>query len=685
MMKYKIALAGNPNVGKSTIFNALTNSHQHTGNWPGKTVVNATGHYKDGNDHYTIYDLPGTYSLISHSKEEKTARDFLCFNNDIDVTVVVCNAQSLERSLNLALQILEITPNVILVINLMDEAKKKNININTKKLHTILNIPIITTTATYNKGLDELKKAISIAVSKKNTKKFHIQYNPKLSSSITKINKYLKDIPHSKWLSRTFLTSSKEDVTLLLKKIKLTKNQEELLIKTIKQEQANLSNLDLNYQIASAILKQTSSISKEVITKNNSNSNNRDRKIDKIITSKKWGIPIMLLILFFLFWLTISASNYPSEILSNFLFGLEDKLYKILFFLPTSIRNILIFGVYKTTAWVVGVMLPPMMIFFPLFTILEDIGLLPRIAFNMDNMFSKCQTCGKQCLTMCMGIGCNAVGVTGARIIDSKRERLLAIITNSFMPCNGRYPLIISVITMFLIGGSKGIHSTFITALILVIILLISILITFITCNILSKYFLKGEKSAFILELPDYRHIRLSKIILTSICQRTIFVLGRAILIAAPAGFILYLITNFSINGNSILQIISTILDTPAKYLGLDGVILMAFFLGIPANEIVLPIIIMTYLQTNSLTSYDTLESLKRILVENGWTTLTAICFIIFTVFHFPCSTTLLTIKKETNSLFYTFISFITPLIIGIILCLIVNLIAKLLIFIPFF
>lgn len=607
MKKYKIALAGNPNVGKSTIFNILTGMNQHTGNWAGKTVENASGKYCYQDHEYEIYDLPGTYSLVAHSKEEEVARDFIC-QNIVDTTVIICNAVSLERSLNLVLQILDITSNVIVAVNLIDEANKKQIHIDIKKLSKLLKVPVITSNALDKKGISALKETIYQMVSQEKTKEETFKWN---------------------------------------------KNDE--------------------IEFASSIVKESHRLCKQVITFENKEYLKKERQLDKILTSKKTGIPIMLLLLFGIFWLTIVGSNYPSELLSNFLFNLEKPLHQILEFLPTKLNDLLVYGLYKTTAWVVSVMLPPMLIFFPLFTILEDIGLLPRIAFNMDTAFSKCHSCGKQALTMCMGIGCNAVGVTGCRIIDSKRERILAILTNSFMPCNGRYPTLIAIITMFFIGSSRGFLSSIFCALILVLVILLAILMTFLTNHLLSKTILKGEKSSFILELSDYRHIRIGKLIIRSIFDRTLFVLGRAILVAAPAGVLIYLITNLSIGSRTILELFSNILEPLGHMIGLDGVILLAFLLGFPANEIVMPIMLMTYLGTGTLTSYDSLNALKTILVDHGWTLCTATCFLIFTLFHFPCSTTILTIKKETNSWYWALLAFFLPLMIGIILCMLVN------------
>jgi len=599
MFKKRVLFAGNPNVGKSTIFNILTGLNQHTGNWAGKTVDKSVGTYKYKGELYELYDLPGTYSLVTYSKEEEIATDFIKSGN-VDVTVVICNAVLLERSLNLALQILDITPNVIVVVNLMDEAIKKGINIDLDKLALKLGVPVIGSSALDNEGIDNLKEEIRI-YKRKNVNDYE-------EKSVDPVDSIIK-----------------------------------------------------SRQIVNSVLKKEDN--KYIL---------RERKIDRILTNKVTGIPIMLLLLFFIFWLTIVGSNYPSEILSNFLFSLEEPLYNLLSFLPNSINDLLVYGIYKTTSWVVSVMLPPMIIFFPLFTILEDIGLLPRIAFNLDPVFQKCSSCGKQALTMCMGIGCNAVGVTGCRIIESKKMRIMAIITNSFMPCNGRYPMMIAVISMFFVN-KMGIFSSIICAFSLVLLILLSIIMTFVINRLLAKNLYKDDKMSFVLELSDYRRVKLGRLIVRSIFDRTLFVLGRAIVASVIAGVVIYLVTNIMVGDVNLLKWLSDIINPVGKVMGLDGVILLAFFLGFPANEIVVPIMLMTYLGTNTLIDYDSYDSFKTILVDNGWTIFTSISFLIFTLFHFPCATTLMTIKKETDSWFITFLSFIIPLVIGFILCSLVN------------
>ncbi|WP_252231098.1 ferrous iron transport protein B [Clostridium sp. ZBS15] len=685
-----IALAGNPNVGKSTVFNNLTGLNQHTGNWPGKTVTNATGKYTHKKKEFTLVDIPGTYSLMANSVEEEVARDFICFGNP-DATVVIVDATCLERNLNLVLQTLEITENVLVCVNLMNEAKRKGIVINLEKLSSLLGVPVVGTSANIGKGLQELKDEIyNLSFNSVEKNIISIKYSSFIEDAILLIEKVLPDKLKSKlntrWLSLKLLEG---DLTLLSSidnYIGFKLLDDTSIAKAIynAKEYLKINGLDENMlrdEIVTTLVCIAEKVSKDVVAFSLEKYNDFDRKIDKVLTSKKFGIPIMILLLAVIFWITITGANVPSEILATGLFWIQDKLSAFLFSLgaPVWLEGVLIQGVYRTLAWVVSVMLPPMAIFFPLFTLLEDLGYLPRIAYNLDNFFKKSCACGKQALTMCMGFGCNAAGIIGCRIIDSPRERLIAIITNNFVPCNGRFPTLIAIITMFFAGMFVGPFQSIASTLILTCVILLGVFMTLTISKILSKTILKGIPSSFTLELPPYRKPQVGKIIVRSIFDRTLFVLGRAIVVAAPAGLVIWLMANLNVNGLSILTHCANFLNPFAHLIGLDGYILMAFILGFPANEIVIPIIIMSYMATGSMLELSSTAQLHSLLVENGWTWLTAVCVMLFSLMHWPCSTTCLTIKKETQSLKWTAISFLVPTITGITICFIVTSIVRIL------
>ena len=671
--EFMIALAGNPNTGKSTVFNYLTGLKQHTGNWPGKTVCTARGDFSHKDINYSLIDLPGTYSLFPLSQEEIVARDFICFGNP-DAVIVVCDSTCIERNLNLLFQVMELTDNVILCLNLLDEAKKKGIEIDKSKLEEILGIPVVLTAARSGYGMDELKETLNTVVHgnyKFNNKP--VYYDDEIESMVNSIKDELYEIIPSinpRWLGLRLIDG---DESILTSLNDYTENDILDDLNTIKSK---LPDIFDKSKIRSHLSKTTydyaKSISDQVVTVTNSKAFDRDEKIDRIVSSKIFGIPLMLLLLCGVLWLTIQGANYPSEIISNVLFAVEPKIYDLLNSMnfPIWLNEMITYGMYRTLAWVVSVMLPPMAIFFPLFTLLEDLGYLPRVAFNLDHLFKKACCHGKQCLTMCMGFGCNAAGVIGCRIIDSPRERLIAILTNNFVPCNGRFPTLIAISTIFFSSaiGSSFLSST-ITALSITVLIIIGVLTTLLVSYILSKTLLKGVPSTFTLELPPYRPPQIGRVIYTSIIDRTLFVLRRSIAVAIPAGIITWIFANIYIGDISLLTYVANFLDPLGKLIGLDGFILLAFILGFPANEIVVPILIMSYMATGKMIEFDELSALGELLRNNGWTYLTALNMMLFSLLHWPCATTLLTIKKETSSLKWTALGFIIPTVIAFIVC----------------
>lgn len=614
---------------------------------------------------------------MSNSEEEEIARDFICFEKP-DVTVIVVDGTCLEKSLNLVYQTMEITPNIIVCVNLLDEAEKKGIHIDLNLLSKELGVPVVGTIASKKNTLIKLQEQILELCNK------NVKYNPNLITYPNDIEKNITEISNvlanllpedysylSRWISLKTLDYDEKIISSINEKIFSNNN----LISSInlgKNSSSNVKNI-----IVSSIIKKCEEVAKKVTVLTRNSNKSFDRKIDRILTSKTFGIPIMLLFLGIIFWITIVGANYPSQMLTEFFNYLQEKLL-ILFnnlHIPNFITNPIIYGVYQTTAWVISVMLPPMALFFPIFTLLEDLGFLPRIAFNLDKCFKKCCTCGKQALTMCMGFGCNAAGVVGSRIIDSKREKIIAMITNCFVPCNGRFPFLITIATIFIGGLVTGAFSSIIATLTILLIVLLGIVMTIVVSKILSKTILKGEPTSFVLELPPYRKPQIGKVIVRSIFDRTLFVLGRALAVAAPAGLIIWMLANLNIGDISALSFVANILDPFARLMGLDGYILTAFILGLPANEIVLPIILMSYLGDSTLVNLEDTFSIGQILIQNGWTFITGLNVMIFCLLHFPCSTTLISIKKESGSFKWCAFGFIIPTVCGIVMCMCTNLI----------
>ena len=682
-----LALAGNPNVGKSTVFNALTGLRQHTGNWPGKTVGWAQGRCERSGRGYVLVDLPGTYSLRAHSAEEEVARDFLCFGG-AEGAVVVCDATCLERNLNLALQVIELCPHTVLCVNLLDEAARKGIKLDLEGLSARLGVPAVGTSAGRGEGLDDLMDTVS-ALLETLPQPAPVRYLAPIERELARLGPLLaarlKGALPARWVALRLLEGEEALLAALALRLGEDLREDAELQAALGEAWEQLardgvSREGLGDRVAACLVLQAEDICNDVVSYGREDYARRDRRIDRVLTSRATGIPVMLALLAAVLWITIVGANYPSQRLAEVLFRAEGGISALLHWMgaPGWLHDALVLGVYRVLAWVVSVMLPPMAIFFPIFTLLEDFGYLPRVAFVLDHAFQKARACGKQSLTMCMGFGCNAAGVVGCRIIDSPRERLIAILTNNFVPCNGRFPFLISLITMFFVGVDRSPGRAGLSALILLGVVLLGVFMTFWVSRALSGTLLKGVPSSFTLELPPYRVPQIGKVITRSMLDRTLFVLGRAVAVAAPAGLILWICANVELGGVSLLAHCTGALDPFARLLGLDGVILMAFILGFPANEIVLPIILMAYLADGTLSELPDLGAMRGLLIAHGWTWRTAVCTMLFSLMHWPCSTTCMTIHKETGSAKWTALSIAIPTGVGMLVCAIVAALGRL-------
>ncbi len=624
-----IALSGQQNTGKTTLFNALTGMRQHTGNWPGLTVDTANGRMTHNGQGYTIVDLPGTYSLLTASHEETIAASFVVAGGAA-CTVVVCDATQLERNLVLPLQIMELTDNVILCVNLMDEAKKHGVTVDFKALEEELNVPVVGIAAGPGWGIKDLKDKIEEVCTGK--------VQPK---------------PH-----RTICAGIENP----LERVACLRGND--------QKDADAK--------AEQIVHLAEKVASKAVTKlDDTPAARRQRNLDKLVMGRG-GILFALILLFVVFWLTIEGANYPSDLLAEFFEWLGVKLWALadICHCPDWLSGILLDGIYGVSSTVISVMLPPMAIFFPLFTLLEDFGYLPRVAFRLDRSFERCGACGKQSLTMCMGFGCTAAGVTGCRIIDSPRERLIAVLTNALVPCNGRFPTLIMLIAIFF--SWSGMFSGVVSALLLTLMVVLGVAFTFVMSKLLNVTILKGQPSSFVLEIPPYRKPQILQVIIRSIIDRTLKVLWRAVYVAAPAGLIIWILANINVGDTSIIQGIADFLNPFGVILGLNGVLLTAYICGFPANEIVMPIVVMILTATGALGDADNLGLVTDLFMNAGWTWKTGLCAMVFCLFHWPCATTILTVKKETDSWKWAGVAFLLPTLLGFVLCAALNLVLML-------
>ena len=696
-----IALAGNPNVGKSTVFNALTGLRQHTGNWPGKTIVRAEGAFAHRGSRIKLVDLPGTYSLQAGSADEEVARDFLLFGRP-DVTVAVVDATRLERNLHLVLQILNITDRVVVFLNLMDEARRHGVAVDAARLANELGVPVVGGAARNRVGIDELlETAHRVATGETRTTPFRlVRHAPAVERAVATLAETVETafprVANSRWVAERLLNADDAVVTAVgsgeLGRIgedagggadpPVAEAARQQVLKTTRQLQ-----WDLPPDFHDTVTERTYHAAEEIAGGAMRRGLGRtrfdfDRQLDGLLTSRWLGFPVMLAILAVVFWLTIEGANVPSSLLATLLMDTVHPWLTgagELLRMPWWLSGLLFDGIYLATAWVIAVMLPPMAIFFPLFTLLEDFGYLPRVAFNLDSLFRRAGAHGKQALTMCMGFGCNAAGVVSTRIIDSPRERLIAIITNNFSLCNGRWPTQILIASIF-IGALAPAHlAGIVSAAAVVGIAVLGIGMMLVASWLLSRTVLRGEATSFSLELPPYRPPRLLQTLYTSVIDRTLIVLWRAVVFAMPAGAAIWLISNITLGDASLAAHSVAWLDGPGLLIGLNGVILLAYIVAIPANEIVIPTVLMLTVLTANVAGagqgagvmfeLDSTEATADVLRAGGWTLLTAVNLMLFSLLHNPCSTTIYTIYRETRSARWTTVATLLPVAMGVTVC----------------
>lgn len=695
---YVVALAGNPNTGKTTVFNALTGLRMHTGNWPGKTISRAEGGFSYDDEQFKIVDLPGTYSLLSASPDEEVARGFLLFGQP-DVTLIVVDATSLERNLNLTLQVLQITRRAVMCLNLMDEASAHKIEIDTRNLSRELGIPVVPCSARSGEGIPELLREVANMAERTNVAdplKLKLDI-PGLRGSLKKMEAEVKqafpDLQQSRWVALRLLEGDREvieavrskDLAQLSTVSRKFEPQDEASydrVLTLAHELSWRLPKNLHDRVTETIYGEAAKIASRCVTSQGGSSRLVwQQRVDRLLTHPVTAFPVMLAVLGVVLWLTIAGANVPSQMLSSLLVDQGHTLISSWFETmgsPAWLKGLVVDGMYLATAWVVAVMLPPMAIFFPCFTLLEDLGFLPRVAFNLDRMFQKVGAHGKQALTMAMGLGCNAAGVVAARVIDSPRERLIAIITNNFSLCNGRWPTQILLASIFIGAAVPSAWSSIAVMGSVLLVTLLGFGLTLVSSWMLARTVLRGEATSFSLELPPYRPPNILRTLYRSLIDRTLIVLWRAVVFALPAGALIWLVANVSWGDQSLAHALIELLESPAQLMGLTGVILLAYIVAIPANEIVIPTILMlsvlvtgqAELGEGAGVMFETgNEGIHQILMDAGWTLLTVVSLMLFSLCHNPCSTTIYTIYRETRSWKWTSVATFMPLAFGIVIC----------------
>ena len=660
-----VVLAGNPNVGKSTLFNRLTGLRQHTGNWPGKTVGSAWSRCEIDGLPVLLADTPGVYSLLPRSADEVAARDAICFGG-ADAVVVVCDATCLERGLALVLQVLSCNARVAVCVNLMDEARRRGIRVDIAALEALLGVPVVGCSARDGAGVERLLARVAALVRGQEAQSPpRVRCCEAVERARAPVAVALRAWGAGEIADAAALYLLEGDRGMAVRL------EEELgvsqgALRALCESVAPPAPARVLEEAATAIHAQAARIYAACVRAPRDEGTLRER-LDRLLTSRATALAMMLALLSLVLYITIVGANAPSALLSELFAEAEARLSVLMRAAgaPAALTSLVCEGMLRVLGWVVAVMLPPMAIFFPLFTLLEDLGLLPRIAFNLDHSFKCCRACGKQALTMCMGLGCNAAGVTGCRIIESPRERLIAILTNAFMPCNGRFPMMMLLIGMFLAPGGA------LSALALAGVIVLGVAATFAACALLSSTVLRGVPSGFALEIPPLRRPQVGRVIVRSVLDRTLRVLGRAAAVAAPAGVVIWVLANARLpGGQTPLQLCVHGLDPLGRLLGMDGAILTAFVLALPANEIVLPLAMMAYLSAGALAHPEGTLALEALLRANGWTHLTALNAVLFSLMHWPCSTTLATIARETRSAKWTLLAAALPTLFGMAICL---------------